>query len=187
MAAKKALLAIDFINEIIHPDGKLSGKGYAAFDGTHGVLDNAAKVLSDARARDDLIVHIKVGFTPSYADWPEGSPLFGAAKQYGALQLGTWATEFHEKVAPHNGEMVIAKHRVSAFFGTSLESLLRNQGVEALSIMGVATDLAVQAAARDAHDRDFAVTVLGAACGAASEEDHSTALNLLEKIAVVER
>jgi len=187
MAAKQALLSIDFINEIIHPEGKLSGKGYAAFDAEHGVLDRAARALDEARTRGDLIVHVKVGFSATYTEWPEGSPLFGAAKQFGALTLGTWATGFHEKVIPIEGETEIVKHRVSAFYATPLEAILRNQGVEAVSIMGAATDLAVQAAARDAHDRDFAVTVLGPACCAANEEDHQTALNLLEKIAVVER
>lgn len=187
MAAERALLSIDFINEIIHPEGRLAGKGYADFNYEHGVLDHAAEALTEARGRGDLVVHVKVGFSPTYAEWPEASPLFGAAKQFQALQLGTWATEFHDDVLPLESETVVTKHRVSAFYGTPLEAILRNQGVKEVTIMGVATDLAVQAAARDAHDRDFAVTVLGSCCAAASMEDHQAALNLLEKIAGVKR
>jgi nicotinamidase-related amidase len=43
----------------------------------------------------------------------------------------------------------------------------------------------VQAAARDAHDRDFDVTVVSDACAAATDEDHATSLSVLSKIAKV--
>ena len=45
------------------------------------------------------------------------------------------------------------------------------------------TDLAVQAAARDANDRDFIVHVVEDCCGAANDSDHTTSLVPLKKIA----
>ena len=43
--------------------------------------------------------------------------------------------------------------------------------------------MAVQSAARDAHDRDFACRVVGDCCLAASDEDHQQTLRLLAKLA----
>ena len=181
----KALIALDFINEIIHPDGKLSGKGYAAFDAAHNTLDNATKMIARARKRGDAVIHVRVGFLPGYPSHPENSPLFGAAKEYGVLQLGTWGTEFHDKVKPEGEEPIVVKNRVSAFHGTRLEMDLRACGATTLVLMGVATDMAVQAAARDAHDRDYQVEIIGDCCAAASDEDNEQTLRMLGKIAKV--
>lgn len=63
--------------------------------------------------------------------------------------------------------------------------VLRNNNITDLYICGVATDLAVQAAARDAHDRDFVVHVVEDCCGAANESDHTTSLFPLKKISHV--
>lgn len=179
------LVLVDFINEIVDPKGKLAGKGYAAFVEKHATLDNVRKLLGAAREHGSLVVHVRVGFSPSYAEHPEGSPLFGAAKKFGALQVGTWATESHPKASPLPNEPVLIKHRVSAFYGTPLDAILRANGIHEIMVCGVATDLAVQAAARDAHDRDYKVTVVSDCCGAASDEDHDQSLRTLAKIATV--
>jgi len=181
----KALLLIDFVNDIVHPTGKLAGKGYPAYCAEHSVLPNARKLLDSFRKNQDTIVHVRVGFSPDYREQPVLSPLFGAANKFGALMLGAFGNEFCDPLKPLDGETQIVKHRVSAFFGTPLELLLRNKGVTELYICGVATDLAVQSAARDAHDRDFVVTVVKDCCGAGNEEDHNSSLITLKKIAKV--
>src|SRR5690349_17995113 len=124
----QALVIIDYINEIIDPKGKLAGKGYSAFADKHSTLDKAQALLQAFRTKQIPVFYVRVGFSPDYKEQPENSPLFGAAKKFGALQLGTWATEFHPKVAPLTAEAVITKHRVSAFYGTPLDLLLRMRG-----------------------------------------------------------
>src|SRR3989442_1695665 len=180
---KNALVCIDYINEIVHPNGKLAGKGYARFVDDHATFDRLREAQDRFRSRGDMVLHVRVGFSKNYDEHPAQSVLLGKAKQFEALQLGTWGTEFAEKVAPHSEEVVINKHRISAFHNTALDTILRVQRVDNVYLAGVATDLAVQSAARDAHDRDYLVTVLGDACAAANEEDHNTSLKLLEKIA----
>lgn len=182
---RKALLIIDYINEIIDAKGKLAGKGYAVFAEKHGTLDHVRQLIKFARAQEILVIFVRLGFSPDYREQPENSPLFGEAKKFGALQLGTSATEFHPLVTPLPNETVITKHRVSAFFGTPLDLILRKNFVAELLIAGVATDLAVQAAARDGHDRDYLVTVVGDCCAAASDEDHESSIKVLTKVGKV--
>jgi nicotinamidase-related amidase len=182
---KSALVIIDYINEIIDPKGKLAGKGYAAFDEKHKTLDKVRGLIEIARRKQFPIFFVRIGFSPSYVEQPESSPLFGGAKKFGALQLGSWATEFHPKVAPSSSDMVINKHRVSAFYGTPLDIVLKKHEISDVFIAGVATDLAVQSAARDAHDRDYNVIVVSDCCAAASDEDHETSLRVMGKIAKV--
>jgi nicotinamidase-related amidase len=178
----RALLCIDFIHEIVDPGGKLAGKGYAAFAQENDSLARAAEAQTQFRDSGELVVHVRVGFSPTYIEHPAGSPLFGRAKEFQALTLGSWGTEFADEVRPHTEELVVTKHRVSAFFGTALDSILRARSVHELIICGVATDLAVESAARDAHDRDYRVTVLSDCCIAANETDHRQALQVLTKV-----
>lgn len=180
-----ALILIDFINEIVDEKGRFAGKGYPAFVKAHGTLENVNTAITRARAKNMPIVFVRVGFSSDYREWPESSPLFGVAKKFGALQLGTWATEIHQSLKKTDADFLVTKHRVSAFYATSLEVILRTLKTDTLLLGGVATDLAVQSAAREAHDRDFRVVVLEDLCGAGNEEDHAQALHSLAKVATV--
>lgn len=182
---KKALLLIDFVNENVSKDGKMAGKGYPAYCEKYNVLGKAEKLLSAFRNKGYLVVHVRIGFSSDYKEQPISSPLFGAANKFGAFKIGAWGDEFYDTLAPLENEVQYYKHRVSAFYGTPVELLLKNQGIEELFICGVATDLAVQAATRDAHDRDIPVIVVEDCCGAANEDDHKNSLVPLAKIAKI--
>lgn len=182
---KKALLLIDFINEIVHPEGKLSGKGYADFIAKHHTLEHVASAIQIARDKQLLIVHVRVGFSESYIEQPKSSPLFGKAHEFQVFKLDSWGTEFHQKIDVQPTDVMITKHRVNAFHQTPLDLILRNNQVNSLLIAGVSTDLAVANATRDAHDRDYQVTVLADCCAAPSEEEHNASLLSLKKIAAI--
>lgn len=184
-STSRALVLIDFINEIVHPDGKLAAKGYSDFLARHGTLDRVATLLDHARSTGVLPIHVRIGFSPDYKEQPLGSPLFGHAAKLGALQLGTWATEFHPKAAPLPGEAVLVKHRVNAFVGTALDVLLRTRGVREVLLAGCSTDVGVQTTARMAHDLDYACTVIGDCCAAPKDDDHEPTLRMLAKVAGV--
>jgi len=181
----KALLSIDLINEILHPDGKLSGKGYSEYASRHNTLSNIREVHTKARTSKLLLVHVKLGYSRSYSEHSANSLLLGKAKSFGALQLDSWGTEFVEAAMPEDDENVIIKHRISAFYGTDLEVLLRANAINEIYILGVATDLAVESATRDAHDRDYLVTVISDCCVAASDADHLNGCQTLKKISNV--
>ncbi len=182
---QNALILIDLINETVHPKGKLAGKGYADFASRHGTLDRIPKLLEYARSQQYAVIHVGIGFSPDYKEQPKSSPLFGSTKKFEAFKLGDWGTEFHPKAAPAEGEARLTKHRVSAFFGTALDIILRTYGVKSVVIVGCATDLAVQSAIRDAHDRDYLCTVVRDCCIAANDEDHEHSLRLLSKASKV--
>ncbi|MBV6322494.1 cysteine hydrolase family protein [Duganella violaceipulchra] len=168
-------LTIDFINDIVHRDGKIAS--CAAMVAGHGVLERCNQALAWARAQGMLVAHVKVGFPASYANCPERSPIFGQAARHGALQLDTWGTYFHDALDVRADELVIVKPRVGAFYNTELESLLRAQRIGHLILAGVSTCHAIESTAREAHDRDYGVTVLADCCASASVERHERTLS----------
>lgn len=185
MSMRNALVSIDYINEIVHPDGKLAGKGYADFVERHGTANAIKELLRKARDDGWLVLHIRVGFDAAYLSHPEKSPLFGAAKKYKALNLDDWGCEFVDFAQPTNQEVVINKHRVCAFFNTELDMILRINNSENIYFAGCATDLAVQSAVRSAHDRDYTAFVVTDACAAANDEDHEMSLPILAKVSTL--
>ena len=182
---KQALLIIDFINEIVDEKGKLAGKGYAAFIEKSDTFEKVNLVIEEFRKKGLPLVFVNLAFDQAYSNQPKGSPLFGRAHEFGILQRGTWSTQVHAAVDRREDDLIMVKTRVSAFYNTGLTQVLHNLGVTDLFIIGVATDLAVEASARDAHDRDFKVTVITDACAAANEDDHKNSLRTLSKIAAL--
>jgi len=180
---KRALLVIDFINEIVDPNGKLAAKGYANFIAEHDTFSHLNAAIDTFRQVGDPVIFIRLAFDASYNNQPKSSPVFGKAHEFGILADGTWSTEINDAVRYHKTDEVLVKTRVSAFHDTGLAELLRNEGITDVYIAGVATDLAVEAAARAAHDSDFTVKVVTDACAAASQADHDKSLHVLPKMA----
>tara|TARA_Y100000310_G_scaffold138709_2_gene137743 strand:+ start:2582 stop:3160 length:579 start_codon:yes stop_codon:yes gene_type:complete len=185
MKENKAIIVMDYINEIVHPKGKFKGKGYADFIKENNTIENVLNAVEFARKENMKVIYVKVGFSEDYKEQPKDSPLFGKADEFQALKLNTWATEFYEDLDIREEDKIITKHRVSPFYNTDLEKYLEENKVRELYLCGVSTDLVVQSAARDGHDRDYKINVLSDCCAAGSKKDHINSLTTLEKIAKV--
>jgi isochorismate hydrolase len=74
---------------------------------------------------------------------------------------------------------LLAKTQYDAFYGTSLEDLLRDSGVEQVVVTGVMTHLCVETTARSAFARGFAVFLPADGTATYNREHHAaTLLNL---------
>jgi len=185
---KDAVLILDLMNEIVRADGAWAklGYGYGAESERRDIVRKTARVIEYARTHDTPVVYVTVGFTAGYPEYPVTSPVFTAAgREAGLLQIGTWNQSIHEDLAPLPTERLVTKRRVSPFYATDLELLLRAQSIERLLLCGVATDHVVTAVARDGHDRDFQIVVLEDCCAAASSDRHEAALVVLNGVAEV--
>lgn len=180
---KKALILIDYINDIVHPKGKTPGcaKMFAEND----LLNKANSLLKHARRNDWLIVWVKVCFTQDYVEVGPYSPVFNAAKKFKAYQIGSWGAELIEGLDFQEGDCVVLKNRINAFYNTNLDLLLRANQIEELYIGGVSTEMAIQATSRDAHDRDYKVNIISDLCANATKELHDASLAMLGRIATI--
>jgi nicotinamidase-related amidase len=74
-------------------------------------------------------------------------------------------TQLIADVAPRSSEAVLDKISMSAFVGTPLELILRDCGIKALAIVGVALEVGIEPTARHAADLGFIPIVVTDACG----------------------
>ena len=77
-----------------------------------------------------------------------------------ALVDGTSGVEIYPELAPAPGEHVIKKHGYSRFFGTDLDIVLREWGVDTVIISGTTIENCCHATARDAMFRNYKVVFL---------------------------
>ena len=77
-----------------------------------------------------------------------------------ALIEGTENVEIYDGLKPHPGDLLVAKPRYSAFYGTDLEAILRSKRIDTLIISGTVTDVCCESTTRDAFSRDYRVIFL---------------------------
>jgi nicotinamidase-related amidase len=176
-------LVLDMENDLVAEDGP-NGKGPLGQQvRSRDIIARTARAIAKARAAGVPIGYVRVGFSPDYRECPTTSAIFSGARQHGLFKLGSRGTEVHAALAPQPGDFDIVKHRVSPFYGTNLEPILRAHGIERIFMSGVSTVAVVQGTARDAHDRDYVCTVLEDCCAAASAEDHEAGIRSLQRFA----
>ena len=178
-------LVLDMINDLVHEDGPNGKKGYGPILERRKVIDNTALAIAKARAAGVKIGYVRVGFSPDYREVATNSGLFMGAKKAGLFKLGTWGTEVHPKLAPKPGDYDIIKHRVSPFYATSLEAILRANGIRRLDRSGVSTSGAVLSGAKDGHDRDYDVYVIDDCCCALTEEQHQAVIDQMRRMTTI--
>ena len=72
--------------------------------------------------------------------------------------------EINKNVAPVKGEKIITKHEVNSFLNTDLLSYLRANKINRPVIIGMQTQMCLEAAVRAAHDYGFNCIVVEDAC-----------------------
>jgi nicotinamidase-related amidase len=180
---KKAIITLDIINDLCSSKGKVAR--YPDRISENKVIAKINSITSWGRNKECLIIHVRLGFRPHYLDSSFISPIFGKAKANKALSIDEWGGQFCKELQIEGDDIQIIKHRVSAFYGTDLDLILRANSVREIIIVGIATNNAVELTAREAHDRDFKVQVIGDATECGSDEEKLASLNFLSRIAEV--
>jgi nicotinamidase-related amidase len=141
----------------------------------------AAGVLGRCRDRGMTVIHVQVGFRPGMPEISPRNALFAAIRtnpQRQQLFQGD-AGKIHPAVAPVGEDIVITKHRISAFTGTDLDMILRAKEIDTLVLFGIATSGVVLSTLLDAVDADYRAIVIKDCCADQDADVHSV---LLEKV-----
>lgn len=180
-----ALAVIDMQRDFVEADGLFGrlGVDLSMYPPLRGRL---AGLLGAARTGGVLVVHVAMASLPGRRSDSPAQIRFNlrmhARHRAGGPPLvytvpGTRGHEFVDELAPLPGELVVAKHRSSAFWGTDLAMLLRSNGIETVVVGGCTTEGCVESTARDALFEDFYTVV--AEDGVASDDPHQHAASML--------
>lgn len=145
------------------------------------IVAAAEKLLDGARAANIPVIHVGVersrrrgGFDSirtANAD-KSGKP----PRDVLSLAAGTHDVEF--VLAPGSGEEIVHKIGVSAFQGTRLDALLRNDGVDDVFVAGAFTHMVVESTVRQGFDLGYRMSVISDACCSPVAGLHDSALSV---------
>lgn len=137
------------------------------------IVERTAGLLAAARTAGVPIIYVVVGFRPGHPEVSARNQGFATVKQTGRLVMnGPPGSDIVPAVAPQTGDIVVVKHRVSAFSGTDLETILRAQAIDTLVLTGFATSGVVLSTVRHAADADYRLVVVEDCCTDADDEVH---------------
>jgi nicotinamidase-related amidase len=114
-------------------------------------------------------------FKPSGAGVGLGDPLPGSGAR--VLQKDSWAAAVVDELEQEPGDIKVDKHRISGFWDTPLDSILRNLGTKTVMFSGVNTDQCVLHSLTDANFLGYGCILIEDCC-ATSSPDFCTAATL---------
>lgn len=186
--AHTALLLVDMQRDFVEPDGAFGSLGVdlSMYVRMRPVLQ---KLTCAARSAGVLIIHIQNTTLPErMSDSPaqirfnlrmhEQARAGGPPLQY--TVRGTAGHEIIEELTPQSGELVVPKHRSSAFWGTDLELLLRSNGIKTVVMTGCTTEGCVESTARDAMFTDHYVVIAEDCVASDDLAQHNASMLLME-------
>lgn len=161
--AKAAMIVIDMQNDFCHSEGWLAHIGVDVTP-ARNPIDPLKTLLPALRHlnvpvlwvnwgnRPDLL-NISAGLRHVYNPTGDGVGLGDPLPQSGApvLTKGSWAAAVVDELAIEPQDIQIDKYRMSGFWDTPLDSILRNLGRTTLFFGGVNADQCVMATLQDAN------------------------------------
>lgn len=144
-------------------------------------LGRASRVVTAARDAGIAVIFVQVGFRPGLPEVSGRNKLFAAVKsspQHQKLFEGAVGA-IHPALAPEPSDVVVTKHRISAFTGTDLEMLLRAKDIDTVVLFGIATSGVVLSTLLHASDADYKIVVIADCCADLDAELHAALVNRL--------
>ncbi len=179
---RTALLVVDVQNDFCHPEG-VFGRGGHDVTMMPPMAATLRSLLADARRLGLFTVFIRATYdevvlSPALAD----NYLKRGFTNSQCLE-GSWGAEWYGDVQPNGApqEVVITKHRYSAFGSTPLDLYLRSNGIDNVVLTGVVTSGCVESIARDAFFRDYVVVICSDAVASSSAEQHAAFLRKMQQ------
>ncbi|MEO1131270.1 MAG: isochorismatase family cysteine hydrolase [Cyanobacteria bacterium J06639_1] len=161
--AKTAIVVVDMQNDFCHPDGWLAHIGVDVTP-ARSPIPHLQKLLPALRAADIPIIWLNWGnradllnisaglrhvYDPTGTGVGLGDPL--PSNQAPVLTQGSWAAAVIDELPQEPEDIRVDKYRMSGFWDTPLDSILRNLGRTTLLFGGVNADQCVMATLQDAN------------------------------------
>ena len=168
--SNKALIVIDYNNDFVATDGKLTcGKVGQDID------KKIASLVNEFNKNGDFIINACDNHSETEKYSPEVS-MFPphCFDEYGKELYGE--TKIAMDKVPSEQSLYIAKHRFSAFAGTSLDLKLKERNIDELHLVGVCTDICVLHCAIDAYNLGYKIVIHKNAVASFNQEGHDYTL-----------
>ena len=182
--SRTALLVIDMQNDFCAPDGWMASMGVdvSAARALAGPINGALAAMRSQAApviwlnwgvrgdRLNLAPSTQHPFNPIGRGAGLSGELVGPAGTHHLLRQDSWGARIIEELVQDSRDIYVDKHRISGFWDTPLEAILRNLDVTTLMFAGINADHCVLGTLMDANFHGFD-TILLEDCTATTSPD----------------
>lgn len=181
-----ALIVVDVQNDFCASGGMMHREGND-LSLVEAMVPRLLKLIDAAREAGVLVIYIQSIYgrtgSPYLSEvWLEQAQRRrkGSYTTYGVCEEGSWSFEFYGGINPRDDELVVHKHRYSAFQGGDLDIILRSRNVRTVILTGVATNVCVETTAREAFVKDFHVLLVDDCAATYRQEDHDATVRNID-------
>jgi ureidoacrylate peracid hydrolase len=141
------------------------------------MIEPTRQLLKDVRAKNIPVVWTRHG-SRGLADGGPFMQLRPFLKD-GGLRQDTWGYEVYEELGARESDWYVEKTRLSAFYNTNLEGVLKALDADTVLFTGVLTNQCVAATSKDAMYRDFRPIVIEECTGTTLPHLHEPAIEMM--------
>ncbi len=173
---RTALVVIDMQNDFLSPDGWYAQSG---IDISHmrQSIGPVRALVAAAREQNVPVIWTQHGFRDM-----RDAGVFATLRDFmkdGGLRKDTWGYELYAEMEARPEDWYVEKNRLSSFFATNFDLILRGLDIDTLLICGVLTNQCVKATAVDANFNDYKPIVVRQATGTTLPHLHEPALEMI--------
>ena len=136
-----------------------------------GIVPRTKLLLNEARKRGILIVYANDSHLPT-------DPWLNYFR--GCAIRGTEDAEIIDELKPQENDLVIEKRRMSAFFKTDLDQILRERDIDTVAVTGINSIACVLFTAADAASYVFETILVRDCCASHEEEFHRAVMKMYD-------
>jgi gluconolactonase len=151
-ADRCVLIVQDLQNDVMIDGGAFADSGAPEHAKEQNVVENVKGLAKTCRSKGIPVIHVHYIVEKGAPGLKLNAPLFEGVESANALVRGTWGAAPAEGLEQQDGDFVVEKMRMNAFYDTRLDILLRGLGVETLIITGAWTNMSIEHTARHAAD-----------------------------------
>ena len=186
--ARCALIIQDMQNDVLAEGGAFAESGSPRHAREQNVVENIRRLAEVCRARGVMVVHVHFLVERGSPGLTLNAPLFEGLADADALVRGTWGGAPVEGLEPAPGDHVVTKMRMSAWEGSSLETVLRSGARDVLIDTGAWTNMSIEHTARTGADKGYFMIVPEDACSTMNAEWHAASIGYaMRNVAIVTR
>jgi gluconolactonase len=184
--ARTALIIQDMQNDVVMEGGAFASSGSPQHCRQQNAIENIRSLAERCRARGVMVIHVWFVVEPGAPGLTLNAPLFHGLKDSNALVRDTWGSSPVAGLEPRQGDFVVRKMRMSAWEGTSLETVLKAGGRDTIISTGAWTNMSVEHTARTGADKGYSMIVPEDSCSTMNADWHNAAINFaLQNVSTV--
>jgi nicotinamidase-related amidase len=179
---RTALMIIDMQNDFCAKGGLVDQLGLD-YTPDRAPIEPLRALLPSLRRAGMPIVWVNWGNRPDLGNMPAnqlhlykpkgsglglGDPLAGSGAP--VLQKDSWAAAIVEELKPEPEDILVDKYRISGFWDTPLDGILRNLQIRTILFAGVNTDQCVMCSLQDANFLGYGCVLLRDCCATTSPD-----------------